>query len=204
LSDRAFQTSRDVVIGLADGAIIVSSVVAGLQGAEQAPDLLINSGAATTVFGAIAFAFSRYSSGKEAQKEFLETNDSASDKLVQKLGLDEEFKLTAGTVMKEDQKVWQEQINTAESTPENAGRSNALAIGLSFAAAGALSIAAFFLHQPTDAVQIEIVAVSVLLIICGFFKARLSGRAVLAGAAIQWTTGAAAISLCYLMGRLLG
>ena len=199
-----FQTSRDVVIGLADGAIIVSSVVAGLKGAEQPSDLLINAGAVTALFGAIAFAVSRYSSGKEAQREFLDSDDATSQKLVQKLGLDEEFKEAAGSLIKEDNKIWQEKINTAAATPETAARSSAFAIGFSFAAAGTLAVIPFFIYSQTDAPITAVIAVSIVLILCGCIKARLAQRNMLAGAAIQWGTGAVAIGLCFLMGRLLG
>jgi VIT1/CCC1 family predicted Fe2+/Mn2+ transporter len=206
LSDRAFQTSRDVVIGLADGAIIVSSVVAALKGADQSLESMIRAGAVTAIFGAVVLASSRYFSGKEAEKEFLqrEESDSTPDAMIEKLGLSEDFKIAADSVIRKDQKVWQNKINTAVATPATAPSSNALAIGISFAAAGALSIAAFFLNESSDTSQIAAIAVSILLLICGFGKARLANRNGIAGALIQWTTGAAAIVLFYLMGRLLG
>lgn len=201
MSDLGFQTSRDIVIGLADGAIITSCVVSGLTGAHQPAQLIINAGCLTALCGALVFSFSKNATEKTARKEFNSKTQSTPGDIADTLGLDDEFRRAAGSEMEKDRKSWEDRVSSETSS---AFPRTALAIGIAFLAGGLAPVSAFFFLPPEQAFKISLFTVGAILLICGFFKALLAQRNRITGALIQFSIGALAVVLCFFMGGLLG
>ena len=207
---------RDVVIGMSDGLTVPFALAAGLTGAITNSSIIVIAGIAEIVAGSIAMGLGGYLAGKtetdhynsELKREYdeVERIPEMEKKEVkdffQNLGLSEEIQEKATEEIAKDKKQWVDfmmkfELGLDKPDPKRATKS-ALNIGLSYAVGGIIPLSPyFFILNSREALKISVIATLICLFFFGYFKSKITGIPVLAGALKVMLIGAAAAAAAF-------
>ena len=207
---------RDVVIGMSDGLTVPFALAAGLTGAITNSSIIVIAGIAEIVAGSIAMGLGGYLAGKtetdhynsELKREYdeVERIPEMEKKEVkdffQNLGLSEEIQEKATEEIAKDKKQWVDfmmkfELGLDKPDPRRATKS-ALNIGLSYAVGGIIPLSPyFFILNSREALKISAIATLICLFFFGYFKSKITGIPVLAGALKVMLIGAAAAAAAF-------
>ena len=207
---------RDVVIGMSDGLTVPFALAAGLTGAVANSSIIVIAGIAEIVAGSIAMGLGGYLAGKteqdhynsELKREYAEVEriPEMEKKEVQdffeNLGLSKEVQLKATEEIATDKKQWVDfmmkfELGLETPDPQRAKKS-ALNIGLSYAVGGIIPLSPyFFIEDSREALKFSIVATLICLFVFGYFKSKITGVPVLAGALKVMLIGALAAAAAF-------
>ncbi len=207
---------RDGVIGMSDGLTVPFALAAGLTGAVANSSIVVIAGIAEIVAGSIAMGLGGYLAGKTEQDHYnselkreyeeVERIPEMEKKEVQdffeNLGLSKEVQLKATEEIATDKKQWVDfmmkfELGLETPDPQRAKKS-ALNIGLSYAVGGIIPLSPYFLIEDSrEALKFSIVATLICLFVFGYFKSKITGVPVLAGALKVMLIGALAAAAAF-------
>ena len=207
---------RDGVIGMSDGLTGPFALAAGLTGAVANSSIVVIAGIAEIVAGSIAMGLGGYLAGKTEQDHYnselkreyeeVERIPEMEKKEVQdffeNLGLSKEVQLKATEEIATDKKQWVDfmmkfELGLETPDPQRAKKS-ALNIGLSYAVGGIIPLSPYFLIEDSrEALKFSIVATLICLFVFGYFKSKITGVPVLAGALKVMLIGALAAAAAF-------
>lgn len=213
---------RDVVIGMSDGLTVPFALAAGLSGAVAASGIIVIAGIAEIAAGSIAMGLGGYLAGKteqdhynsELKREYAEVEripemekQEVKD-FFEHIGLSEELQNRATEEIARDKKQWVDfmmkfELGLDKPDPKRAGKS-ALNIGVSYIIGGIIPLSPyFFISDSKEALKFSIVATLICLFIFGYFKSKITGVPVLAGALKIMMIGALAAGAAYGVAMLI-
>ena len=213
---------RDVVIGMSDGLTVPFALAAGLSGAVTASGIIVIAGIAEIAAGSIAMGLGGYLAGKteqdhynsELKREYAEVEripelekQEVKD-FFEHIGLSEELQNRATEEIACDKKQWVDfmmkfELGLDKPDPKRASKS-ALNIGVSYIAGGIIPLSPyFFISDSKEALKFSIVATLLCLFIFGYFKSKITGVPVLAGALKIMMIGALAAGAAYGVAMLI-
>lgn len=207
---------RDIVIGMSDGLTVPFALAAALAGAATSSSVIVIAGIAEIVAGSIAMGLGGYLSGQteedhynsELKREFDEVERVPEIEkrevkdFFENLGLSEEVQIKATEEISKDKKQWVDfmmkfELGLEKPDPKRA-RKSALNIGLSYAAGGIIPLSPyFFINDSAEALKFSVVATLICLFIFGYFKSKITGVPVLAGAFRVMLIGALAAGAAF-------
>ncbi len=207
---------RDVVIGMSDGLTVPFALAAGLTGAVANSSIIVIAGIAEIVAGSIAMGLGGYLAGRteqdhynsELKREYEEVErvpEREKDEVkefFEKIGLSEELQVKATEEIAMDKKQWVDfmmkfELGLDAPDPKRATKS-ALNIGISYAIGGIIPLSPyFFIADSHEALKFSVIATLLCLFIFGYFKSKITGIPVLAGAIKVMMTGALAAGAAY-------
>ncbi|MDQ6844862.1 MAG: VIT1/CCC1 transporter family protein [Bacteroidota bacterium] len=213
---------RDVVIGMSDGLTVPFALAAGLSGAVATSSIVVIAGIAEIAAGSIAMGLGGYLAGKteqdhynsELKREFAEVEriPEMEKKEVQdffeSIGLSEDLQLKATEEIATDKKQWVDfmmkfELGLDKPDPRRA-RKSALNIGVSYIVGGIIPLSPyFFIANSREALKFSIVATLICLFVFGYFKSKITGVPVLAGALKVMLIGALAAGAAYGVAMLI-
>lgn len=213
---------RDVVIGMSDGLTVPFALAAGLTGAVAASSIIVIAGIAEIAAGSIAMGLGGYLAGKteqdhynsELKREYAEVEripelekQEVKD-FFEHIGLSEELQSKATEEIARDKKQWVDfmmkfELGLDKPDPKRASKS-ALNIGVSYIAGGIIPLSPyFFISDSKEALKFSIVATLICLFVFGYFKSKITGVPVLAGALKIMMIGALAAGAAYAVALLI-
>ncbi len=213
---------RDVVIGMSDGLTVPFALAAGLSGAVATSSIVVIAGIAEIAAGSIAMGLGGYLAGKteqdhynsELKREFAEVEriPEMEKKEVQdffeSIGLSEDLQLKATEEIATDKKQWVDfmmkfELGLDKPDPRRA-RKSALNIGVSYIVGGIIPLSPyFFIANSREALKFSIIATLICLFVFGYFKSKITGVPVLAGALKVMLIGALAAGAAYGVAMLI-
>ena len=211
----------DVVIGMSDGLTVPFALAAGLTGAVSNSSIVVIAGIAEIVAGSIAMGLGGYLAGKtendhynsELRREYEEVEriPEMEKKEVrdffENLGLSEDIQIKATEEIAKDKKQWVDfmmkfELGLEKPDPRRATKS-ALNIGLSYAVGGIIPLSPyFFIADSREALKFSAVATLICLFVFGYFKSKITGVPVLAGALKVMFIGALAAAAAFSVALL--
>ncbi|CAN5402059.1 VIT1/CCC1 transporter family protein [soil metagenome] len=214
---------RDVVIGMSDGLTVPFALAAGLSGAVASSSIIVIAGIAEIAAGSIAMGLGGYLAGKTEQDHYdseLKREYEEVERVPQKekeevkdffksIGLSKELQEEATEEISKDKKQWVDfmmkfELGLDKPDPARA-RKSALNIGISYVVGGIIPLSPyFFLDNSRDALEISVVATLVCLFVFGYFKSKVTGVPVFAGALKVMMIGALAAGAAFGVASLLG
>ncbi len=213
---------RDVVIGMSDGLTVPFALAAGLSGAVAASGIIVIAGIAEIAAGSIAMSLGGYLAGKteqdhynsELKREYAEVEripemekQEVKD-FFEHIGLSEELQNKATEEIARDKKQWVDfmmkfELGLDKPDPKRA-RKSALNIGVSYIIGGIIPLSPyFFISNSKEALKFSIVATLICLFIFGYFKSKITGVPILAGAFKIMMIGALAAGAAYGVAMLV-
>lgn len=212
---------RDVVIGMSDGLTVPFALAAGLTGAVANSSIIVIAGIAEIVAGSIAMGLGGYLAGKTEQDHYnseLQREEHEVEHLpdiekeevrvfFENLGLSEEMQLKATEEIAKDKKQWVDfmmkfELGLDKPDPKRATKS-AMNIGISYAIGGIIPLSPyFFFANSREALVYSVIATLICLFVFGYFKSKITGVPVIAGAAKVMFIGAVAAGCAYLVALL--
>lgn len=214
---------RDIVIGMSDGLTVPFALAAGLSGAVASSNIIVIAGIAEIAAGSIAMGLGGYLAGKTEQDHYdseLKREYEEVERVPQKekeevkdffksIGLSKELQEEATEEISKDKKQWVDfmmkfELGLDKPDPARA-RKSALNIGISYVVGGIIPLSPyFFLDNSRDALEISVVATLVCLFVFGYFKSKVTGVPVFAGALKVMMIGALAAGAAFGVAMLLG
>ena len=209
---------RDVVIGMSDGLTVPFALAAGLTGAVTSSSIIVIAGIAEIVAGSIAMGLGGYLAGKTDQDHYnselqREGHEVEYEPHIEKeevrmffenLGLSEEMQLKATEEIAKDKKQWVDfmmkfALGLDKPDPKRATKS-AMNIGISYAIGGIIPLSPyFFFANSREALVYSVIATLICLFVFGYFKSKITGVPVIAGAVKVMLIGAVAAGCAYLV-----
>ena len=215
-------TIRDMVIGMSDGLTVPFALAAGLSGAGSASGIVVTAGIAEIVAGSIAMGLGGFLAGRteadhyhaELKREYEEIERvPEQEKMEVKevfagFGLSPALQNQIADEMAKDKDQWVDFMMRyelgLEKPEENRAARSAVTIGLSYIAGGIIPLSPyFFIHQSQLALYYSCIITMVCLFVFGYFKSRVTGQPVFAGALKVLIIGALAASAAFLMAKLI-
>ncbi len=207
---------RDVVIGMSDGLTVPFALAAGLSGAIAESNIIVIAGIAEIAAGSIAMGLGGYLAGKteqdhyasELRREYAEVEripemeKKEVKDFFESIGLSEELQIKATEEIATDKKQWVDfmmkfELGLDKPDPRRATKS-ALNIGVSYIAGGIIPLSPyFFIDSSREALQFSIVATLLCLFIFGYFKSKITGVPIIAGAFKVMLIGALAAGAAF-------
>jgi vacuolar iron transporter family protein len=212
---------RDIVIGMSDGLTVPFALAAGLSGAVDNTSIVVIAGIAEICAGSIAMGLGGYLAGKteqdhyetELKREFFEVDHlrhreiEETKEFFANIGLSEELQDRATEEIAQDKKQWVDfmmkyELGLEKPDPKRATKS-ALNIGISYIVGGFIPLSPyFFVAHPVDGLKISAVVTLICLFVFGWFKSRITGVNVWAGALRVMLIGAAAAAAAFGVAKL--
>ena len=215
-------TIRDIVIGMSDGLTVPFALAAGLSGAGSASHIVVTAGIAEIVAGSIAMGLGGFLAGRteadhyhaELKREYEEIERvPEQEKMEVKevfagFGLSPALQNQIADEMAMDKDQWVDFMMRYElglEKPEkNRATQSAVTIGLSYIVGGVIPLSPyFFIHQSQQALYYSCAITMVCLFVFGYFKSKITGQPVFAGALKVLIIGALAASAAFLMAKLI-
>lgn len=212
---------RDVVIGMSDGLTVPFALAAGLSGAVASSSIIVIAGFAEIVAGSIAMGLGGYLAGKteiehyssELKREYAEVESVPEIEkqevkdFFKNLGLSEDMQQMATEEISKDKKQWvgfMMKFELGLEKPDSRRATNsALNIGISYAVGGVLPLAPYiFISNSREALVYSAMITLAALFIFGYFKSKVTGVPVWAGAAKTMLIGAVAAGCAYMVALL--
>lgn len=212
---------RDVVIGMSDGLTVPFALAAGLTGAVANSSIIVIAGIAEIVAGSIAMGLGGYLAGKTEQEHYfseLQREENEVEKVpdiekeevrlfFENLGLSKEIQMQATEEIAQDKKRWIDfmmkfELGLDKPDPRRATKS-AMNIGISYAVGGIVPLSPyFFFANSREALVYSVAATLLCLFVFGYFKSKITGVPVFAGAIKVMFIGAVAAGCAYLVALL--
>ncbi|MEO6188853.1 MAG: VIT1/CCC1 transporter family protein [Ginsengibacter sp.] len=207
---------RDVVIGMSDGLTVPFALAAGLSGAVAESSIIVIAGIAEIAAGSIAMGLGGYLAGKteqdhyasELRREYAEVEripemeKKEVKDFFESIGLSKELQVKATEEIATDKKQWVDfmmkfELGLDKPDPRRATKS-ALNIGVSYIAGGIIPLSPyFFIDSSAEALKFSIIATLICLFIFGYFKSKITGVPVIAGALKVMLIGAVAAGAAF-------
>ena len=219
----AFETIRDIVIGMSDGLTVPFALAAGLTGAVQSTSIVVTAGLAEVAAGAIAMGLGGYLAARtdaehyasERHREFREIEELPQQELQEVAdvfrgyGLSEEHVAPVVAAISAQPERWVDFMMRFELGLEapNAGRARASAatIALSYVAGGLIPLAPYMiLPSLSNALWASIAVTLVALFAFGYIKGRFTGLVPLRGGWQTAVIGGLAAAAAFGIARAVG
>lgn len=222
--EKHFQSSAlvtDIVIGMSDGLTVPFALAAGLSGAVHDTHVIVIAGLAEVVAGSIAMGLGGYLAGKteidhydaEERRETYEVEhmpDLEKEEvrvIFADMGMSESTQHLIVDEMAKDKAKWVDFMMRYELGLEKPdakrARNSALNIGLSYIVGGMVPLSPyFFVATPLDGLRLSVAITVVSLFVFGFFKAKVTGQPLLAGAVRVMLIGSVAAAAAFFIARL--
>jgi len=219
---KSSETIRDIVIGMSDGLTVPFALAAGLSGTVSSSGIVVIAGIAEIVAGSIAMGLGGFLAGRteadhyksELKREYEEVErvpeqEKAEVKEVfAEFGLSPALQDQIANEMAKDKDKWVEfmmryELGLEEPHANRATRS-AITIGLSYIVGGVIPLSPyFFIHESQTALYYSCAITMVCLFVFGYFKSKVTGQPVVAGAFKVLFIGALAAAAAFFMAKLI-
>lgn len=215
-------TIKDIVIGMSDGLTVPFALAAGLSGAGSASAIVVTAGIAEIIAGSIAMGLGGFLAGRteadhyhsELKREYdeverLPEQEKAEVKEVfAEFGLSEILQDQIANEMALNKDKWVDFMMRYElglEKPEpNRATQSAITIGISYIVGGVIPLSPyFFIRQSQEALLYSVIITMVCLFVFGYFKSKVTGQPVVAGALKVLFIGALAAAAAFFIARLI-
>src|SRR3954453_7627283 len=212
---------RDIVIGMSDGLTVPFALAAGLSGAVDSTSVIIIAGIAEIAAGSIAMGLGGFLAGKTEQDHYNSELKREYDEVervpeIEKqeirdvfagYGLSEQSQTIIVNELAKDKNKWVDFMMRFElgldKPNENRARQSALTIGISYIVGGIIPLSPyFFTYYPIDGLKLSAIITLVCLFIFGYFKSKVTGQPLIAGALKVMFIGALAAAAAFFAARL--
>ncbi|MBB3058908.1 VIT1/CCC1 transporter family protein [Mucilaginibacter gotjawali] len=219
---KSSDTIRDIVIGMSDGLTVPFALAAGLSGAVNSSGIVITAGIAEIVAGSIAMGLGGFLAGRteadhyhsELKREYDEVErvpeqEKAEVKEVfADFGLSPALQDQIADEMAKDKDKWVDFMMRYElglEKPEaNRASQSAITIGISYIVGGIIPLSPyFFVSESQIALYYSCAITMVCLFVFGYFKSKVTGQPVFAGALKVLIIGAIAAAAAFIMAKLI-
>jgi predicted membrane protein (TIGR00267 family) len=219
---KSSDTIRDIVIGMSDGLTVPFALAAGLSGAVSKSDIVVTAGIAEIVAGSIAMGLGGFLAGRteldhynsELKREYEEVERVPEQEKAEVKEVFADFGLSAALQdqiveeMAKDKDKWVDFMMRYElglEKPEaNRAARSAVTIGVSYIIGGIIPLSPYFFVGDSQRALLYSCAITVVcLFVFGYFKSKVTGQPVLAGALKVLFIGALAATAAFLMAKLI-
>jgi vacuolar iron transporter family protein len=219
---KSSDTIRDIVIGMSDGLTVPFALAAGLSGAVSKSGIVVTAGIAEIIAGSIAMGLGGFLAGRteldhynsELKREYDELErvpeqEKAEVKEVfADFGLSPALQDQIADEMAKDKHKWVDFMMRYElglEKPEaNRASRSALTIGISYIVGGIIPLSPYFFVSESQKALVYSCAITIVcLFVFGYFKSKVTGQPVLAGALKVLFIGALAATAAFLMAKLI-
>ena len=219
---KSSDTIRDIVIGMSDGLTVPFALAAGLSGAVNSSGIVVTAGIAEIVAGSIAMGLGGFLAGKteadhyasELQREYDEVErvpeqEKAEVKEVfADFGLSPALQDQIAEEMAKDKDKWVDFMMRYELGLEkpqaNRASQSALTIGVSYIVGGIIPLSPYFFIAESQRALLYSCAITIVcLFVFGYFKSKVTGQPVIAGAFKVLFIGALAAAAAFVMAKLI-
>jgi len=213
----------DVVIGMSDGLTVPFALAAGISSAVSNNAIVTTAGIAEVIAGSIAMGLGGYLAGKtewdhyksEVAKEYYEV-ENQPDKEKQEVkeifaeyGFSNTSQIMLADELAKDKDKWVKfmmkfELGLEQPDPNRASKS-AATIGISYVVGGLIPLSPYFFTQtPSEGLKISAIITLICLFIFGYFKSKVTGQPLLAGALKVMIIGALAAAAAFGVAKLFG
>ncbi len=198
---KSSDTIRDIVIGMSDGLTVPFALAAGLSGAINSSTIVITAGIAEIVAGSIAMGLGGFLAGRteadhytaELKREYDEVErvpeqEKAEVKEVfASFGLSPALQTQIADEMAKDKDKWVDFMMRYELGLEepqaNRATQSAVTIGVSYIVGGIIPLSPyFFIANSQTALYYSCIITMICLFVFGYFKSKVTGQPLIAGA----------------------
>jgi len=213
----------DIVIGMSDGLTVPFALAAGISSAVSDNHIVTTAGIAEIIAGSIAMGLGGYLAGKTEQEHY--TSELAREyeevekvpdmekaeirEIFRAYGLSERAQNIVADELSQDKDKWVEFMMKYElgldEPNANRARTSAITIGASYIVGGVIPLLPyFFTHTPLEGLKLSAGITIVCLFVFGYFKSKVTGQPVLAGAVKVTVIGALAAAAAFFAAKLVG
>jgi predicted membrane protein (TIGR00267 family) len=219
---RSSDTIRDIVIGMSDGLTVPFALAAGLSGAISKSHIIVTAGIAEIIAGSIAMGLGGFLAGRteldhynaELRREYEEVDrvpeqEKAEVKEVfADFGLSPALQDQIAEEMAKDKDKWVDFMMRYELGLEkpqaNRASQSALTIGVSYIVGGIIPLSPYFFIAESQRALLYSCAITIVcLFVFGYFKSKVTGQPVIAGAFKVLFIGALAAAAAFVMAKLI-
>ncbi len=219
---KSSDTIRDIVIGMSDGLTVPFALAAGLSGAINSSTIVITAGIAEIVAGSIAMGLGGFLAGRteadhytaELKREYDEVErvpeqEKAEVKEVfASFGLSPALQTQIADEMAKDKDKWVDFMMRYELGLEepqaNRATQSAVTIGVSYIVGGIIPLSPyFFIANSQTALYYSCIITMICLFVFGYFKSKVTGQPLIAGALKVLIIGALAAAAAFGMAKLI-
>ncbi len=213
----------DVVIGMSDGLTVPFALAAGMSSAVSDNDIVTTAGMAEIIAGSIAMGLGGFLAGKTEQEHYTselkreydevdtvpEREKAEIKEIFAEYGLSKAAQDMLADELAKDKDKWVNFMMKYELGLEkpdaNRARKSALNIGLSYVVGGIIPLVPYFLtNTPTEGLKISALITVACLFTFGYFKSKVTGQPLLAGAVKVTLIGTLAAAAAFAVARLIG
>jgi VIT1/CCC1 family predicted Fe2+/Mn2+ transporter len=212
----------DVVIGMSDGLTVPFALAAGLSGAVASNALVTTAGIAEIIAGSIAMGLGGYLAGRtevdhydaELRREYDEV-ERVPEREKQEIrdvfaeyGFSPEIQEVITEELSKDKDKWVEfmmrfELGLEKPNPKRATNS-AATIGISYIIGGIIPLLPYyFTATPSEGLVYSAGVTLICLFVFGYFKSKVTGQPVIAGALKVMMIGALAAGAAFSIARLV-
>jgi len=211
----------DVVIGMSDGLTVPFALAAGISSAVSNNHIVVTAGIAEIIAGSIAMGLGGFLAGKTEQDHYNSELRREYDEVervpeIEKqeirdvfagYGLSEQSQTTIVNELTKNKDKWVEFMMRfelgLEKPDENRARQSALTIGISYIVGGTIPLSPYlFTARPSEGFKLSAIITLICLFIFGFFKSKVTGQPLIAGALKVTLIGALAAVAAFFVARL--
>jgi predicted membrane protein (TIGR00267 family) len=215
-------TIRDIVIGMSDGLTVPFALAAGLSGAVASSGIVVTAGIAEIVAGSIAMGLGGFLAGRteadhynsELKREYEEVERVPEQEKIEvkevfaDFGLSPALQDQIAEELSKDKDKWVDFMMRYELGLEephaNRATQSALTIGISYIIGGVIPLSPyFFVKNSQEALYYSCAITMVCLFVFGYFKSKVTGQPVIAGAFKVLLIGALAAAAAFGMAKLI-
>jgi VIT1/CCC1 family predicted Fe2+/Mn2+ transporter len=220
---RSSEIITDIVIGMSDGLTVPFALAAGISSAVSDNHIVTTAGIAEIIAGSIAMGLGGYLAGKtesehytsELAREYEEVQtvpdmEKAEIKEIFKAyGLSDHAQNIIVEELSQDKDKWVEFMMKYElgldKPNANRARVSAITIGASYIVGGIIPLLPyFFTHTPIEGLKLSAGITIICLFVFGYFKSKMTGQPVIAGAVKVTIIGALAAAAAFFAAKLIG
>lgn len=217
------QFISDIVIGLSDGLTVPFALAAGVSSAVHDTHIVTTAGIAEIIAGAISMGLGGFLAGQteldhyrsELKREYEEVENVPDEErrevkeIFAGFGLSENVQSAAVADLTADKDKWVDFMMRYELGLEKPdakrAKKSAANIGLSYAVGGIIPLSPyFFVSTPLEGLKYSTILALICLFIFGYFKSKVTGQPLLAGAVKVMLIGALAAGAAFGVAKLFG
>jgi len=219
---RSSDTIRDIVIGMSDGLTVPFALAAGLSGAISKSGIVVTAGIAEIVAGSIAMGLGGFLAGRteldhynaELKREYDEVERVPEQEKAEVKEVFADFGLSVALQdqiadeMAKDKDKWVDFMMRYELGLEkpqaNRASQSAITIGISYIVGGIIPLSPYFFIAESQRALLYSCAITIVcLFVFGYFKSKVTGQPVVAGAFKVLFIGALAAAAAFVMAKLI-
>lgn len=213
----------DVVIGMSDGLTVPFALAAGVSSAVSSNAIVTTAGIAEVIAGSIAMGLGGYLAGKtewdhyksELTKEYYEVENIPDrekeevKEIFAEYGFSNTSQIMLADELARDKDKWVKfmmkfELGLEQPDPNRASKS-AATIGISYVVGGLIPLSPYFFTQtPNEGLKISAVITLNCLFLFGYFKSKVTGQPLLAGALKVMIIGSLAAAAAFGVAKLFG